>query len=272
LAANADGCTTAVNHFLSAIEKGKELNAFTNIYSEEALQRAKELDEKRARNDSVKKLHGVIIAIKDVICYKDHEVTAASGILKGFKSIYNSTAVQRLLDEDAIIIGTCNCDEFAMGSTNENSVYGNVLNAIDTTKVPGGSSGGSAVAVQAGMCMISLGSDTGGSVRQPADFCGIVGIKPTYGRISRYGLIAYASSFDQIGIFANNIEDIETALEVISGPDDFDSTAIQQLPKDNSSDINVNKKYRIAYFKEAIEHPSLDKEISNSIIELLNRF
>jgi aspartyl-tRNA(Asn)/glutamyl-tRNA(Gln) amidotransferase subunit A len=268
---NADGCTTVVNHYLSTIEKNKNLNAFTKVYPEEALQRAKELDAKRSVNSSLKKLHGVIIAIKDVICHKDHEVTAASGILKGFISVYNSTAVQRLLDEDAIIIGACNCDEFAMGSTNENSVYGNVLNTIDTTKVPGGSSGGSAVAVQAGMCMISLGSDTGGSVRQPADFCGIVGIKPTYGRISRYGLIAYASSFDQIGIFANNIEDIEIALEVISGPDDFDSTAIQQLPGKNSSKIDTDKKYRIAYFKEAIEHPSLDKEISNSIIELLDK-
>ncbi|UAY52401.1 Asp-tRNA(Asn)/Glu-tRNA(Gln) amidotransferase subunit GatA [Ferruginibacter albus] len=264
-------CEAVITHYLQQIDKHKELNAFVNIYKEEALKRAAALDEKRKQREPLKKLHGVVVAIKDVICHKDHEVTASSNILKGFKSIYNATSVQKLLDEDAIIIGSCNCDEFAMGSSNENSSYGPVLNAFDTTKVPGGSSGGSAVAVQAGMCMVSLGSDTGGSVRQPADFCGIVGIKPTYGRISRYGLIAYASSFDQIGVFGNTIEDVEKTLEVISGPDDFDSTAIQQGSLNFSSSNNKEKKYRIAYFKEAIEHESLDKEISNGINKTLEQ-
>ena len=174
------------------------------------------------------KLHGVVVGIKDVIAYKDHPLSASSDILKGFTSFYSATAVEKLLAEEAIIIGNLNCDEFAMGSTNENSAYGKVFNALDETRIPGGSSGGSAVAVQAGLCMVSLGSDTGGSVRQPADFCGIIGLKPTYGRISRYGLIAYASSFDQIGIFGKNIPDVALVLEVMAGNDEYDSTVSQQ--------------------------------------------
>lgn len=264
-------CTEIVRHYLSKIEETKHLNAFVHVFPDEALQRAADLDEKRRSGKTTGKLHGVVIAIKDVICYKDHPLSAASKILKGFTSIYSATAVERLLQEDAIIIGVCNCDEFAMGSTNENSVYGNVLNAADETRVPGGSSGGSAVAVQAGLCMVSLGSDTGGSVRQPADFCGIVGLKPTYGRISRYGLVAYASSFDQIGIFADNVEDVSIVLEVMAGADEYDSTVSQQPVEAYSTSIKENKKCRFAYFKETLEHPSLDKEIADRINELIER-
>ena len=241
LANNKNSCVEAVQFYLQKIKTNKILNAFTEVYEDEALLMAKKLDEKRKRGEPIKKLHGVVVALKDVICYKDHRVTAASKILEGFTSLYSATAVQRLLDEDAIIIGSCNCDEFAMGSSNENSVYGHVLNALDNTKVPGGSSGGSAVAVQAGLCMASLGSDTGGSVRQPADFCGIVGLKPTYGRISRYGLIAYASSFDQIGIFGNSVDDIVLLLAIMSGADEYDSTAIPQTPEGASDQFkNLN--------------------------------
>jgi aspartyl-tRNA(Asn)/glutamyl-tRNA(Gln) amidotransferase subunit A len=200
-------CEQVVNSYLSRIQESKHLNAFIDIYSEEALQRATELDNRQKQGIPKGKLFGVVIGIKDVICYKNHKLTAASRILEGFQSLFSATAIERLLAEDAIIIGSLNCDEFAMGSSNEHSAYGKVLNALDEERVPGGSSGGSAVAVQADLCMVSLGSDTGGSVRQPADFCGIVGLKPTYGRISRHGLIAYASSFDQIGMFSKNVAD-----------------------------------------------------------------
>ena len=271
LTVNNITCVDAIKFYLQQIDAHKKLNAFTQVFADEALLQAKKMDEKRKNGEPLKRLHGVVIAIKDVLCYKDHVVTAASKILEGFNSLYTATAVQRLLDEDAIIIGVCNCDEFAMGSSNENSVYGNVLNTLDNTKVPGGSSGGSAVAVQAGLCMASLGSDTGGSVRQPADFCGIIGLKPTYGRISRYGLIAYASSFDQIGIFGNTVDDIALLLEIMSGEDEFDSTALSvgngQWAMGNEQS---EKKYRIAYFKEALHHPSLDKEIKENILTLID--
>jgi aspartyl-tRNA(Asn)/glutamyl-tRNA(Gln) amidotransferase subunit A len=270
---NETDCVSAVEFYLENISQNKSLNAFVEIYREEALSKAFELDEKRKAGEKIRKLHGVVIAIKDVISYKDHRVTAASGILKNFISIYNSTAVQLLLDEDAIIIGSCNCDEFAMGSTNENSVYGTVLNAIDNSLVPGGSSGGSAVAVQADMCMVSLGSDTGGSVRQPADFCGILGLKPGYGCISRHGLLAYASSFDQIGIFGKTISDIAIMLEVMCKPDEFDSTMNQFCPVVPFSNYNLpaEKKYRFCYFKQMLSHPSLDKEIAGQIFNLIDR-
>ena len=264
-------CVKAVRHYLTQIQKSKHLNAFVQVFADEAIQKASALDEKRTSGNTIGKLHGVVIAIKDVICYKDHPLTAASGILKNFISLYSATAIEKLVQEEAIIIGACNCDEFAMGSTNENSVYGNVLNAMDETRVPGGSSGGSAVAVQAGLCMVSLGSDTGGSVRQPADFCGIVGLKPTYGRISRYGLIAYASSFDQIGIFANNVDDASKVLEIIAGADEYDSTVSQKPVENYSAALKENKKFRFAYFKETLEHPSLANEIADGITKLIQK-
>jgi aspartyl-tRNA(Asn)/glutamyl-tRNA(Gln) amidotransferase subunit A len=212
------------------------------------------------------RLHGVVVGIKDVLCYKGHKVTAASHILSGFTATYNATAVQRLLDEEAIIIGSCNCDEFAMGSSNENSYYGNALNALDESRVPGGSSGGSAVAVQAGLCMVSLGSDTGGSVRQPADFCGILGLKPGYGRISRHGLIAYGSSFDQIGIFGRNVPDIALLLEVMAGADEYDGTVSQAPVPAYAAGLEGNtKKLRVGYLREALEHPGLDPEMRMAI-------
>jgi aspartyl-tRNA(Asn)/glutamyl-tRNA(Gln) amidotransferase subunit A len=269
LADHSDGCTIAVIHYLARIEQYKHLNAFLEVFGEEALQRAGYLDEKRRSGASLGKLHGVVVSLKDLISYKGHRLSAASKILDDFTAIYNATVVDRLLSQDAIIIGRNNCDEFAMGSSNENSAFGNTLNALDETRVPGGSSGGSAVAVQAGLCMISLGSDTGGSVRQPADFCGILGLKPTYGRISRYGLVAYGSSFDQIGIFARSVPDIALVLEVIAGRDEYDSTVSSlPSPKAGGWETDPAGKFKIAYFKEALDHSALDPEIRASFIQL----
>lgn len=258
-------CVEAVQYYLQKINSTLRLNAFIEVFTDEALQRAALLDKARAAGKPIGRLQGVVIGLKDVICYKDHQLSAASSILGNFTSIYSATAVERLLAEEAIIIGRLNCDEFAMGSTNENSTYGPVLNALDETRVPGGSSGGSAVAVQAGLVMASLGSDTGGSVRQPADFCGIIGLKPGYGMISRYGLIAYASSFDQIGIFTNNIPDIALLLEIMAGADDFDSTVSQKEVPLFSSLLSTGKKFRFTYFRQALDHPSLDPEIARAI-------
>ena len=265
-------CSETVRHFLSQIDSNKHLNAFTEVYAEEAQEKAALLDQGRNSGTPMKKLHGVVIAIKDVICLEGHRVTAASAILKDFTSLYTATALQLLIDEDAIIIGSCNCDEFAMGSTNENSVYGKVLNALDETKVPGGSSGGSAVAVQANLCMLSLGSDTGGSVRQPADFCGIIGVKPSYGQISRYGLLAYASSFDQIGIFGKHIDDVALLISIMSKNDPMDST-MNVLPTVPAFPIisDQGKKFKFCYFSQALHHPSLDSEIRQHITGLLDR-
>lgn len=254
-------CVETVHYYVSQIKTAAHLNAYIEVFEQDAIARATELDNARKQNGMQGKLHGVVVGLKDVICYKGKTLTASSKILAGFTSLFNATVVDKLLAEGAIIIGRQNCDEFAMGSSNENSAYGPVLNHADNTRVPGGSSGGSAVAVQADLCMISLGSDTGGSVRQPADFCGIVGLKPTYGRISRYGLIAYASSFDQIGIFATNTEDAAIALEVISGADEFDSTVSNQPAPVCDFTEETGKKYKLAYFKEALEHPGLDPEI-----------
>lgn len=216
-----------VRHYLRNIEANWSLNAFLEIYKEEALNQARLIDQKLA-NGRAGKLAGLVLGIKDVLCHKDHELTGGSQILKGFVSQFSATAVARLIDEDAIIIGRQNCDEFGMGSSNEHSSYGPVKNGLDAQRVPGGSSGGSAVAVQMDMCQVSLASDTGGSVRQPAAFCGIYGLKPTYSRVSRHGLVAYASSFDTIGVLTKSLEDAAEVLGVIAGEDEFDSTVSRE--------------------------------------------
>lgn len=261
-------CIQNVNHFLNRIEElNPTLNVFLEVYAEEAKIRAVEIDEKISKG-TAGKLAGMVIGIKDVLAHKDHGLQAASKILEGFKSQFTATAIQRLLDEDAIIIGRQNCDEFAMGSGNENSAFGVTRNFADQTRVPGGSSGASAVAVQAGMCHASIGSDTGGSVRQPAAFCGVIGFKPTYGRISRWGLSAYASSFDCIGPITNSVEDAALLLEIMAGADDFDSTVSTKETEKYSEDLSGETgKFRIGYFKEALESEGLDEEVKAKTFE-----
>jgi aspartyl-tRNA(Asn)/glutamyl-tRNA(Gln) amidotransferase subunit A len=260
-------CVSLVKHYLTNIENNKNLNAFIEVFKDEALARAAEIDHKIATNTSGK-LAGLVVGIKDLICYKDHQVNAASKILEGFHSLYNATAIQRLIDEDAIIIGRQNCDEFGMGSSSETSVYGPVKNGVNTAHVAGGSSGGSAVAVQMDMCNVSLGTDTGGSVRQPASFCGVIGLKPTYSRISRNGLAAYASSFDTIGIISNFIDDNEKVLAVIAGKDEKDSTSSNKTYEIANDDSSITKKF--CYYEDLISLGVAD-EVANAFNKLLDK-
>lgn len=261
-------CVQLVEGYLARIEANSELNVFLEVFRESALEKAAAVDQKIAAG-TAGKLAGMVLGLKDNICYKGHKLSAASKILEGFESLFDATVVERLLADDVIIIGRINCDEFAMGSSNENSAFGNVLNPLDTSKVPGGSSGGSAAAVQAGLCLATLGSDTGGSIRQPASFCGVVGLKPTYGRVSRYGLIAYASSMDQIGPLTNNVADAAAILESMAGADDYDATVAHQDVDSYSELLHSDKKYRIAYIQNALDMEGLDPEVKSQTEELI---
>lgn len=263
-------CLQLVEHFLERINASQPLNAFIEVFDETARNRAKEVDEKLSKGEAGK-LAGLVISIKDNICYQNHKVSASSKMLEGFESLYSSTVVERLLNEDAIIIGRTNCDEFAMGSSNETSYYGAVKNSFDPTKVSGGSSGGAATSVAAGLCMAALGSDTGGSIRQPASFTGTVGLKPTYGRVSRHGLIAFGSSFDQIGTFTNNVEDTALILKVIAGKDEFDSTLSSREVPDYQKEIeNIKpKSKKIAYLDCYVDHEGIDAEVKRRTLELI---
>ena len=259
--------SSIVESSISHIKENSSLNAFVEIFEESARSAAISVDQK-IKQGNAGKLAGVIVGIKDNICYKGHKVSASSKILTNFESIYTATVLQRIIDEDAIIIGRLNCDEFAMGSSNENSYYGNVNNNFNEKYVPGGSSGGSAVAVSAGLCTVALGSDTGGSVRQPASWTNTFGLKPTYGSLSRYGLIAYASSFDQIGVFSNCIEDSEMLFELTKGEDKMDSTSHSQEP---NTTVQSNKKLRIGFVKEYMNHEGIDPEIGLKLNELKSK-
>lgn len=266
-------CEALTKEYLSVIEKEKDSNAFLSVYADEAIETARRIDQK-IRNGSAGPLAGMVIAVKDNICMKDKVVTCGSKILEHFQSLYDATVIQKLQEADAIIIGKCNLDEFAMGSSTENSAFGRVKNPVLPTHVSGGSSGGSAVAVAKGMATTSLGSDTGGSIRQPAAFCGVVGLKPTYGRVSRYGLVAYASSFDTIGPFGLTVKDVARILQVIAGHDEQDSTSANvPVPQYESSFTKTVKGLRIGLPKEYFD-AALNSDIRSAIdsaVEILKK-
>ncbi len=270
LKSGSTSCVNIVNYYLQNIKNKAHLNAFLEVFESDALKQAEEIDIK-LKKGTAGMLAGMVVGIKDVLCYKDHRVQASSKILEGFHSQFTGTAVQRLIDEDAIIIGRLNCDEFAMGSSNENSAYGPVLNADDNNRVPGGSSGGCAVAVQANLCTTAIGSDTGGSVRQPASFCNVIGLKPTYSRISRFGLLAYASSFDVIGTFTRSIEDSALMMETMSGADNFDSTVSRRDVPKYSANLRYNKSARIGYIKETLNGEGLNEEVKQNFVETIEK-
>ena len=235
-AAIASGAVTATavaeEHYARIVAEdgpsGKGINSFLALSRERAMAQAAKIDAMAAKGEPLPPLAGVPVGIKDVLTMKGSPATAGSKILQGYKPPYDATAVTRLESAGAVLLGKLNCDEFAMGSSNENSAYGPVHNPRALDRVPGGSSGGSAAAVAAGFAVTSLGSDTGGSIRQPAAFCGVVGVLPTYGRVSRFGLIAFASSLDRVGPFATNVRDAATMLGVIAGQDAKDATSSDQ--------------------------------------------
>lgn len=250
--------------FLGQIEAQGHLNAFITVFRDSALETAEQVDRKIS-DGTAGSLAGMVMAVKDIICIKDTRVTCGSRILENFVSPYDATVIRKLRDADAVLIGKTNMDEFAMGSSNENSYFGPVRNPHDPERVPGGSSGGSAVAVAAGMAMTALGTDTGGSIRQPAALTGVVGLKPTYGRVSRFGLVAFASSLDQIGPMAHTTEDVATVLAVISGYDERDSTSAPVPVPDFSSALGRDARgLRIGVPREYFP-PELDSEVREAI-------
>ena len=241
--------------FFARIKKeDKEGKIYLTLSEELAMRKAKEVDEKRKKGEKLKSLEGIPASVKDVLCTRGIRTTASSKALSNYIPPYSATAVSRIKDEGAIILGKTNCDEFAMGGSGENSAFGVCPNPLDPERVPGGSSSGSAVAVAKDLCVFSLGSDTGGSVRLPASFCGIVGMKPTYGRISRNGLIAMASSLDQVGIMAKNVSDVAEVLRVVAGPCRYDSTTSGFFGKDFTRDFSLGiKGVSLAYDKNSLE-------------------
>ena len=263
-----------VKDFLDKVNNlNPKINAFTTITEEKALSQADFIDKQISDNSKLPILSGLPISIKDNLCTKGIITSCASNMLRNFVAPYESTVTNNLWREGAICLGKTNLDEFAMGSSTETSAFGVTSNPWDLNRVPGGSSGGSAASVAAGLCLASIGSDTGGSIRQPASFCGVVGLKPTYGRVSRWGLIAFASSLDQIGPITNTVSDAAEILSVISGNDPFDSTSLDFPVPDYISSLNQSiKGLKIGIIKECLEHPGLDYEVKESTEKSIQRF
>jgi len=264
-------CEKLTQDFLHRIHANMHLNAFLSVFDEQALKQARKID-KKILQGTAGRLAGMIVAVKDILAMKNMVTTCGSSILKNFISPYDATVIERLKKEDAIIIGKTNMDEFGMGSSNENSAFGPVKNPHDETCIPGGSSGGSAAAVAADLAMTALGTDTGGSVRQPASHCGIIGLRPTYGRVSRYGLIAFASSLDQVGIFSKTPEDCALVLQTLAGPDSRDATSSDRDVPDYLSLMENNiKGLRIGlpreFFQEGLQ-PDINLKI-HQVIDLM---
>src|SRR5688500_7671751 len=254
----------SVEQAITAAENLNEtLNAFLEIDRQGALERA------AVANGP---LAGVPVAVKDNICVRGMQTSCGSRILGDYHPPYNATVIERLLNAGAVIIGKTNCDEFAMGSSNENSAFGPVRNPWDTTRVPGGSSGGSATAVAAGIVPVALGSDTGGSVRQPASLCGVLGLKPTYGRNSRYGLVAFASSLDQVGVFARETEDLARVLGVIAGRDPHDSTTAEVPVPDYTATLGGDLKGARIGFPQTLFGKGLDEEVGTAVNSVVDVF
>lgn len=261
-----------VRETINQIERiDKIIKAYLYVNKEEALLEAKKLDQKIKNNQNIPPLAGLPVAVKDIICTQKIETTCASKILKGFIPPYDATVVRKIKEAGGIIIGKTNLDEFAMGSSNENSAFQVTLNPWDITRVPGGSSGGSAAAVAADMALIALGTDTGGSVRLPASFCGLVGIKPTYGRISRFGVIAYASSLDQVGILAKGVKDVAVLMNIICGYDVFDATSANaEVPDFLSSCREGINDLKIGIPQEFFRQ-GLDKEVKEKVMKTIDK-
>jgi aspartyl-tRNA(Asn)/glutamyl-tRNA(Gln) amidotransferase subunit A len=261
--------TELVDQSLKVAEKHKSLNAFITIDIDKVKEKANWLTS-HLTGGMASRLMGIPIAVKDMLLTEGIKTTAGSKMLNNFVPPYNGTVVRKLLEAGSLIIGKTNQDEFAMGSSNENSAFGPVLNPWDNTRVAGGSSGGSAVAVACGVCPISIGTDTGGSIRQPASFCGVVGLRPTYGRVSRYGVIAYASSLDQVGVFSRYVKDAAIGLEVIAGFDEKDATSSKRKVPEFSNNLKVDlKNLRIGIPKEYFIK-GINTEVENKIKEALN--
>ena len=259
--------------FIKIDSKDSEINSYISITRDNAIIQAENVDKLIQNEVILPPLAGIPIAIKDNICTKGVVTTCASKMLKNFVSPYESTASSKLWSSGGICLGKTNLDEFAMGSSTETSVFGVTSNPWDINRVPGGSSGGSAASVAAGLCSAAIGSDTGGSIRQPASFCGVVGLKPTYGRVSRWGLIAFASSLDQIGPITNTVSDAAEILYSISGKDPLDSTCLDKPVPNYLSDLNKSiKDLKIGIIKECFEHPGLNPEVKNSVLSGVERF